>query len=706
MKYFLTIIGLSCLLFINISSCRAQLLEEGLSCKFLFPIQKGYLDQHISIHDADSKVRDHLIEQYIKRLDPTKIFFTQGDVDYIRQLMGKVFDQVKNHECGFLDQIQKRYVERVTERVDFAKKLLDDKFKVDSTIEFEFDPDKRPYGKSPAEINEFLRKYIHFQVANYLITDMPLEEARGNVVRNYERLLKRTQEKKQGDIYADYLDSFARSLDPHSSFFSREVEEDFDIQMSLSLEGIGATLSSQDGFTVVEALVPGGAAARSGLIQPQDKIIAVAQGDEGKFENVIEFELRDVVSRIRGKKGTKVRLLILRKTGDKKEKFEVSLIRDKIKLEDDAANIYYVEKVIGGQKKTLGVINLPSFYAGGGRSSAADMKKLLVQANEKKVDGVVLDLSTNGGGSLEDAVKIAGLFFKTGNVVKQSSRDSFRGEVPLADADPTVDFKGPMVVLSTRISASASEIVAGTLQDYKRAVIVGGDHTYGKGSIQTVVRIPQDLGALKVTIGMFFIPGGNSTQHRGVDADVKWPSLWNSEEIGEKSLEYSLPPKRIASFVSPEAYVKEGPNAWKPIDAKWIKTLKDRSGQRVKQDSEFKKIQEDFVKAQKTGKVIKLAEILKDKNGYAEKQKKAKANKAAPKEDRDKEYLARADIKESLNVLSDLVGLEEGKKLEPIVPVKAVDAKSTETKNPEAAEGNKASEVTPVPVPSKPTDAK
>jgi len=703
MKYNRSILSVYILIVLSSLSAYSQLLDEGLNCKFLYPIEKAYLEQHISIHDVDNKIRDNVIEQYIKRLDPTKIFFTQADVDYIRQLMSKVFEQVKAGDCSFLDNIQKRYVERVKERVEFAKKLLGvsdttnvdstketlsekskvnpkkkssgdkskteatkelsgEKFKIDPTIEFEFDPDKRAYGKTDKENLEFLKKYIHFQVANYLITDMKLDEATGNVARNYERLLKRTQEKKQGDIFADYLDSFARSLDPHSSFFSREVEEDFDIQMSLSLEGIGATLSSQDGFTVVEALVPGGAAARSGLIQPQDKIIAVGQGETGKLENVIEFDLRDVVSRIRGKKGTKVKLLILRKVGDKKEKFEVSLVRDKIKLEDDAANIYYVDKMINGKKKVLGVINLPSFYAGGGRSSATDMKKLLAEATQKKVDGVILDLSTNGGGSLDDAVKIAGLFFKTGNVVKQSSRDSSRGEIALADADATVDFTGPMVVLSTRISASASEIVAGTLQDYKRAVIVGGDHSFGKGSVQTVVRIPQDLGALKVTIGMFFIPGGNSTQHRGVESDVKWPSVWNNEEIGEKILDYSLPPKKIASFISPEAFVKEGVGAWTPIDPKWIQTLKDKSAERVKTDAEFKKVQDDLAKAQKTGKVIKIAEILKDKDATAEKQKKAKATKTASKDEREKEYMARVDIKESLNVLSDLVTLSSDSK--------------------------------------------
>lgn len=670
MKRVLSILSLFIAIFINVSACQAQMLDEGLDCKFLFPIEKGYIDQHILEFSFDNKLRERLVDQYIKRLDPTKIFFIQDDVDLLKKNMANVFEQVKSQNCSFLDVIQKRYTERVAERVAFAKETLNDKFKVDSTIEFEFDADKRSWAKSVKEVNEFMRKYIHFQVANYIVTDMALDEARGNVVRNYERLLKRTQEKKKTDIFADYMDSFARALDPHSSFFSPEVEEDFDIQMSLSLEGIGATLSSQDGFTVVEALVPGGAAARSGLIQPQDKIIAVGQGEDGKLENVIEFELRDVVSRIRGKKGTKVKLLILRKSGDKKERIAVSLVRDKIKLEDEAANIYYIDRVIKGEKITLGVINLPSFYAGGGRSSAGDMKKLMAEAKKKKVAGLILDLSMNGGGSLEDAVKIAGLFFKTGNVVKQSSRELFRSEIPLADADPTVDFTGPLVVLTTRISASASEIVAGTLQDYKRAVIIGGDHTFGKGSVQQVMRMPQNLGALKVTIGMFFIPGGNSTQHRGVTADIQWPSLWNSEEIGEKSLEYSLPPKKIPSFISPEAFVKTGQGAWKTIEENWIKAMADRSKQRVAQDKEFKKIQDDFEKAQKAGKVIKIAEILRDKDETAEKQKKAKAAKVAPKEEKEKEYLARPDIKESLSVLTDLVMLEQGKTLPPLEATK------------------------------------
>jgi carboxyl-terminal processing protease len=335
-------------------------------------------------------------------------------------------------------------------------------------------------------------------------------------------------------------------------------------------------------------------------------------------------------------------------------------VRDKIKLEDDAASIVFVDKEVGGQKKKIGIINFPSFYADskpGGRSSAADLKKLLAEAREKKADGLVLDLSTNGGGSLDDAVKIGGLFFQTGNVVKQSSRDEKKTELTLKDTDPAVDWSGPLVVLTSRISASASEIVSGTLQDYKRAVIVGGDHTFGKGSVQSVMPLPMGLGALKVTIGMFFIPGGNSTQHRGVAADVVLPGPFSTEDMGEKSLDYSLPPKTIPAFISPEAYVKEGPSAWKEIQSDWIKTLREKSKARVEKSEDFKKIVEELAKSKKNGKVIKVSEILDDKD-KKEKKSKAKANKKLAKAERDKEYLKRADIEEASQVLLDLIQVE------------------------------------------------
>ena len=340
----------------------AQAAKDGLECRYLSVIEQGFLANHVKYSTRDKELADRLTDQYIKRVDPSKIYFVQADVDKVKSLMTNVFDKTKNKDCAFLDEIQKMILQRVEDRAKFAKEFLGKDYKFDPKTEFVFDPDKKPWAKDANEANEYLKKYIHFQISNYLATDMKIDEAKTNVVKNYDRAVKRTQETTQDDLFSGYLDSFARALDPHSSFFSRDVLEDFEIQMRLSLEGIGATLSSQDGFTVVEQLVPGGAAAKSGQIEPQDKIIAVGQ-EKAKMENVIDMDLKDVVKKIRGTKGTKVFLTILRKSGDGKKRIEVTLTREKVNLEDEAASILYEDKVINGQKKKIGVINFPSFYA-------------------------------------------------------------------------------------------------------------------------------------------------------------------------------------------------------------------------------------------------------------------------------------------------------------------------------------------------------
>jgi carboxyl-terminal processing protease len=332
----------------------------------------------------------------------------------------------------------------------------------------------------------------------------------------------------------------------------------------------------------------------------------------------------------------------------------VDLTRDTIKLEDEAAAFSLHERDVNGEKRKIGVINLPSFYADskrGGRSSAMDMKNLLKEAKAKGAESLVLDLSQNGGGSLEDAVRIAGLFFKVGNVVKQSSRDSSQ-EMALEDRDPTVDWEGPMVVLTSRVSASASEIVAGTLKDYNRAVVLGGDHTFGKGSVQSVMPLSPTLGAAKVTVGMFFTPGGYSTQHRGVEADIVLPGPYSTEEFGEKHLDYSLPPKQIKPFLSADAY-----GAWKKVEAPTIAQLKVRSSARVAKNTDFKKIVDEMKKAKEKGKVIKLSDTVKDT-----KDKKAEADnkKNLSKDAKAAEYAKRADVQEAVNVAADLLSIQRG----------------------------------------------
>lgn len=651
--------------FLITSVSYAQQFTKALDCNWVDPIQTGFLQNHLVTKQKDKELQERVVDQYIKRQDSAKIYLLESDVNQIKSNMKSVFDDVAKTDCSFMAEIQNILVKRVEERTEFVKTLLGKDFKFNKDTEFIYDPEHKNFAKTSEEANEFVKKYVQFQVANYLATDIKLDEAKQRVIKNYERNLKRVKETRQETLVANYLNSFALSLDPHSSFFSKEYYDDFTIDMSLSLEGIGATLSQEDGFTIVEALVPGGAAAKSGLVKPQDKIVAVSKSEKkapGKMENVIDMDLKDVVKMIRGPKGTKVKLTILRKEDGANKKFDIELTREKVSLEDNAVSIYYQDKEINGAKKKIGIINFPSFYADskrGGRSSAADMKKVIAEAKAKKVDGLVLDLSNNGGGSLEDAVKIGGLFIKTGNIVKQSSRRD-GSETPLADSDEKVDWEGPLVILTSRISASASEIVSGAMKDYNRAVIVGSDHTYGKGSIQTVIAVPGELGALKVTIGMFFTPGGFSTQHRGVESDIIIPSPYNVDDIGEKSMDYSLPPKKIDSFLSKTANTDKAETAWQPIKSEWINKIKARSTQRVAKNEEFKKIVEELEKTKKLGKTIKVSEVLKDKG---EKEKKVKKTRYAAKDEKDKEYLKRADIQEAADVLLDLISLETGKEL-------------------------------------------
>lgn len=639
-----------------------QQFTKSLDCNWVDPIQTGFLQNHLVIKQKDKDLQARVIEQYIKRQDGTKMYLLESDIVKIKNSMKSVFDDVAKTECKFLTEVQEILVKRVEERTEFIKKHLSGKeFKFNSETEFVYDPQHKVYPATSDEANEFVKKYAHFQVANYLATDIKMEEAKQRVVKNYERNLKRIKDTKPETLISNYLNSFALSLDPHSSFFSKEYYDDFTIDMSLSLEGIGATLSQEDGFTTVEALVAGGAASKSGLVKPQDKIVAVSQKN-GKMENVVDMELKDVVKMIRGPKGTKVKLTILRKEGGSNQKFDIELTREKVSLEDNAVSIHYQDREVDGVKKKIGIINFPSFYADskrGGRSSAADMKRIVAEAKTKKVDGLVLDLSSNGGGSLEDAVKIGGLFIKTGNIVKQSSRREGM-ETPLADTDEKVDWNGPLVVLTSRISASASEIVSGAMKDYGRAVVVGSDHTYGKGSIQTVIAVPGELGALKVTIGMFFTPSGYSTQLRGVESDIVIPTPYNVDDIGEKSMDYALPAKKIDSFISKDAFVDKGESAWSVIKPEWIGKIRTRSAQRVAKSDDFKKIVDELEKTKKLGKTIKVSEVLKDKG---EKDKKVKQSRYGSKADKDKEYLQRAEIQEASDVLLDLISLQTGKDL-------------------------------------------
>ena len=677
----LSLLLASLLLISTQASAQWNLFGQGkktkLTCENLSDIKKGFLIAHINTSKKSKTLEKRMVKEHIESFDPMKIFFSKADFKMLSKKLGNIFAEVDKGKCEKLFEIQDFYIKKVEERVNFAKAKLNKSFKFDKSIRIVLDPDDRGWAKNAKELQKLQEKYIHFQVSNRLITGKKIKEAVELVSKSYDRSLRKIKKFKKEDVLVGYLNSFAHSLDPHTSYFSADALEDFEIQMSLSLEGIGATLTPEDGFTVVDSLVKGGAAERSGKIFPKDKIIAVGQFEKGNpqaFENVVEWDLRDVVRLIRGKKGTKVRLKILRSKKGKTEHHTVTLVRDKIKLEDEAAQLTYMNKEINGVKRKVGIINLPSFYASskGDRSSARDVKNLIKEAKTENVDGLVLDMSQNGGGSLSDAVDLAGLFFKTGNVVKQSSKNPRLKPVPLKDEDPMVDWDGPLVVLTSRISASASEIVAGTLKDYERAIVVGADHTFGKGSVQQVIPLSPGLGALKVTVGMFFTPGGFSTQHRGVESHIVFPSALDNDDIGEKTLDFSLPPKKIDKFISRSAFVKSGKGQWSRVKDGTIKKLAKRSSVRVKKDKDFQEIIEEIKKAKaEEKKGIVLGESFDDrkdkKDEYEKKKKFTKEEKVA-------EYHKRADIKEAVNVLVDLIDVQSK------VPLKI--AKDTKKKSP------------------------
>jgi len=624
-----------------------------LSCKTIPELFKAYLTQHIVHKSLTAELQTRTLDQFVKQLDPTKMILLDADVSIIKKDVQKLFLGLRNGDCQALARIQTLLVKRVSENEATVRKILsDDKFKIDESIELVLNPDKRAFSKTSEEKAELVRKSIHFQAWNYLSADTALKEAKEKIIHRYELNLKRVKELKNEEQLVSFIDAFTSALDPHTSYFSKDRLEDFKIDMSLSLDGIGASLSGSDGYTVVEEIIPGGAADRAKVLMTKDKIIAVAQGEKGAPTPVIDMELKDVVRLIRGKKGTEVKLTILRKEGEGMKKLDVVITRDKIDLKEQAARIDYFDRPTkGGRKLKLAVIDLPSFYGDqdGARSAYADIRKLLEEANAKKVDGLVLNLARNGGGLLEDAVRISGLFIKEGAIV--ATLNSRKDVNILRDRDPTTQFTKPLVVLTSRASASASEILAGALNDYNRALIVGSDNTFGKGSVQAVLDLPPDLGAMKVTTGMFFVPGGSSTQNLGVKGHVVLPSTLSTDDLGEKNLDNALPPLKINPFKSQNIIDTAAP--WIPLTPKVSTTLSKLSAARVTGSEKFKEIKKDIAEMNKNDSTVKLAELMK-------KEKTDKNNKKK-KEEEDKSFRQRLDdlqrpyVDESLNVLVDLV---------------------------------------------------
>lgn len=593
----------------------------GLSCDRVPELLKAYLNKHYSFRYLNDELRQRTIDSYIKRIDPSKSLFLVDEEAAVQKKLQGVFHDVRRGECAALIEIRDDVTARYAAMEAFVREFVGrEDYALDTSVELIIDPDKRARPRTTEDQQDLYRRLVHFQMSNYLANDEELEEAKRKLIHRYELMTRRARETEETDVYGAFLDSFATALDPHSNYFTAEAVEDFTIGMELSLEGIGVALTSRDGYSVVEKIIPGGAADRAGGLMPQDKIIAVAEGD-GEFEDIIDMDLRDVVRRIRGKRGTQVRLSILRQ-GETTERFVLSIVRDKIKLEDQAAALRFetVENQDGTRLK-LAVLELPSFYGGRNpteRQSSRDMRELLRRVKQEKADGLLLDLSRNGGGLLENSVEIAGFFIRNGGVV--AVKDTYSKVQVLRDPDDSLLYDGPLVLLTSRISASASEIVAGAMKDYKRAVVVGDDHTFGKGTVQSMVNLPSHLGALKVTTALFFRPGGTSTQHEGVRADIVLPSIFSANELGEKHQDYSLPSQSIDAFLDPKATpigVEEKP-AWRPVTADLIAELAERSRRRIEASEDFAEIQRQIAETEERGGVLHLSDIYKPPGSESE----------------------------------------------------------------------------------------
>jgi carboxyl-terminal processing protease len=628
--------------------------QAQLECSTIPQLAKEYLRNHVSYKKLTGDLESRTIDTYLRRVDASHSAFLASELEHERSQLGGIFERMQEEDCKALTCLHDSLVKRNAALESFVRTMLDQEgFSLDESVELQLDPDDRGYPASASEREKLLRSLVHFQLSNYLSSGEPLDEAKKRLVERYERRTKRMRELETVDLYSSFLDSFALSLDPHSNYLSAEVLEDFRISMSLSLEGIGVALAERDGYSVVERIIPGGAADRLGeVLRPKDKIIAVAEAG-GEPVSIIDMPLRDAVSLIRGKKGTTVDLTVLR-TGEKTERFPLSIVRDTIDLAEQAAKLRFEERELKGKKYKLALVELPSFYGDQDptrRQCTDDLEKILAQVKEAGADGLLLDLSRNGGGLLEHAVKISGFFLRKGEVV---GVENSRGQLQvLSDRDERILYTGPMVVHTSRISASASEILAGALKDYKRAIITGDDHTFGKGTVQTVTPLPAGHGALKVTTALFFRPGGKSTQNDGVLADISIPSILTAQDFGEKTQRFALESEKVSPFLSSYANAIGPSDRWSRVSAPVITELSKLSKTRVETNEDFQKIREDIVEARENDGVVKLSDILKE-------QEEAKANgdpetSEETPEEADEELTPQTE--EALNVLADLIAL-------------------------------------------------
>jgi len=603
------LIVITAVCFAGISFASVNNSSTDLSPEAEHPLTNRAVVHHLYQHHYSRKYMNDefsnkVYDRYLEILDNTRSYFTAKDIKEFEGYRYKLDDAIKTNDLAPAYKIYNRYQTRAIERLEYALNLLNEgakqfDFKKDESLEL--DREKASWADTSDDLDQLWRKRIKNTVLNLKLAKKEDTKIIELLTKRYTSQLNRIKQINSEDAFQSYMNAITHTFDPHTQYMSPRNSENFNINMSLSLQGIGAVLRSENENTIVERLVTSGPADKAGQLKPSDKIIGVAQ-DKEEMVDVIGWRLDEVVDLIRGPKDSTVRLDIISGSGQTEKHREILIVRDEVKLEDRAAQSELIDIKREDKSYKIGVIDIPAFYADfeaksandpNYRSTTRDVSNLIKQLQKDNIDGLIIDLRNNGGGSLSEVNDLVGLFIPEGPTVQVHY--SFGHTQVLADQDPEQLYTGPLVVLTNRLSASASEIFAGAIQDYGRGVVVGSQ-TFGKGSVQTL--IPLFRGQMKVTNAKFYRVSGESTQHRGVIPDILYPEIYDTDKIGESALEEALPWDKI----KPSKYAIQGDIT------KSLNQLKINHDKRITNNPDFTYLNEqvEFLKELRNDTVISL----------------------------------------------------------------------------------------------------
>lgn len=641
-------------------------------------------DYHFNKFSLDDSLSSHVWDNYLNNIDGGKLYFTRSEVEGFEKYRFTVDDAMRNGNLDAAFEVFNKYRDKYRTRAEYIEKFLDGPIDYHTNQVIQTDRENARWAETDADLDKEWDKILINQALSLKLSGKTDSAVVATLKNRYSVMEKRTSAYKSENVFHFFMNSFTEYLDPHTSYMIPSAADQFNISMSQSIEGIGASLQNEGDYVVIKSIVPGGPLFRSGEGNVEDYIVAVAQGDDGEFQDIIGWLTDDAIKLIRGKKGSVVRIKLLASSAPLgSSPRTVRLVRDKINLEEAVAKGTVVEMEHEKRTYKLGVIDIPMFYrdfeyanrGGEFQSTTADVKKILEDFNRQKVDGVLVDLRNNGGGSLIEAIDLTGLFIKSGPVVQRKSSIG-QGSVE-ADEDKSVAFDGPLVVLQNRFSASASEIFAGAIQDYQRGLIIG-ENSFGKGTVQQLVNLDSYFarlngrraavagvggdgsaigtaagryGQLKFTSEKFYRITGNSTQIKGVVPDITLPSPFEVDEMGEKAYSRALLYDQIRST----SYQKLG-----IINPEVVQKLNQKYQKRLANDENLKELLADIAEYRSTRDVKEISlnyDVRKKEMEDAEKNRKSikKLNKSTKEEDKENDVY----LLEGEKILSDLITLRK-----------------------------------------------